>query len=179
MIKSVNITSIEKKFGKSWDYWMKYMSSINAGTLNHAEIAKLVDKKIHDSWWAQNITVAYEQQSGRRKPGQREDGTFEASISKTSTYEPEVLIKKWTKYAEKNKKFNNRLATEPKISNTTKRHLWKVNLKNSNKAFVATEKMKNGKSQISVMEQRIKTEKELEIAKKFWTSVMRDFFESQ
>lgn len=178
MIKSVNITSIEKKFGKSWDYWMKYMSSINAGTLNHAEIAKLVDKKIHDSWWAQNITVAYEQQSGRRKPGQREDGTYEASTTKMINEEPEVLIEKWTKYVNNDISIKNKLASEPKVSKTPKRHSWKAELKNSNKAFVAFEKMDSGKTQISVMEQRIKTENELKASKEFWKKSLKKFTET-
>ena len=34
-------------------------------------------------WWAQTAAVAYEQQIGRRVPGQLGDGTFQVSVSKT------------------------------------------------------------------------------------------------
>jgi hypothetical protein len=89
MIKPIDIESIENKFGEPWAYWMDYMESIGAKDLSHTEIAKKVDSKINDSWWSQTITVAYEQQSGRRKPGQRADGTYEASATKMSDKDPQ------------------------------------------------------------------------------------------
>jgi hypothetical protein len=178
MIKPLDIESIEKKFGEPWSYWMEYMQSIGAKDLSHAEIAKKVDSKINDSWWAQTITVAYEQQSGRRKPGQREDGTYEASTTKMINEEPEVLIEKWTKYVNNDISIKNKLASEPKVSKTPKRHSWKAELKNSNKAFVAFEKMDSGKTQISVMEQRIKTENELKASKEFWKKSLKKFTET-
>ena len=36
-----------------------------------------------DGWWAQGVTVAYEQARGLRAPGQRRGGLFEVSASKT------------------------------------------------------------------------------------------------
>ena len=35
------------------------------------------------AWWAQSITVGFEQARGIRRPGQRQDGTYEASVSRT------------------------------------------------------------------------------------------------
>jgi len=177
MIKPIDIESIENKFGEPWGYWMDYMESIGAKDLSHTEIAKKIDSKINDSWWAQTITVAYEQQSGRRKPGQRADGTYEASTTKMSDKDPQDLIKKWSSYAANNPELKNKLASDPEVSKTPKRHSWKAELKNSNRAFVAFEKMKSGKTQISVMEQRIKTENELEASKKFWKKALEEFKE--
>ncbi|OLT47888.1 hypothetical protein [Cellulosimicrobium sp. CUA-896] len=36
-----------------------------------------------DGWWAQSLTVAYEQERGMRAPGQRSDGTYEVSPSRS------------------------------------------------------------------------------------------------
>ena len=36
-----------------------------------------------DGWWAQGITVGYEQAHGRRLPGQQADGTFSVTVTKT------------------------------------------------------------------------------------------------
>jgi hypothetical protein len=43
----------------------------------------LVTEHRVDPWWSQNVTVAYEQARGIRQPGQRQDGSFEASVSRT------------------------------------------------------------------------------------------------
>ena len=94
-----------------------------------------------------------------------------------SDKDPRDLIKKWTSYAANNPELKNKLASDPEVSKTPKRHSWKAELKNSNRAFVAFEKMKSGKTQISVMEQRIKTEKELEASKKFWKKSLEEFKE--
>lgn len=45
-----------------------------------------------DGWWAQGVTVGYEQAIGRRLPGQAADGTFSVSATKTlSSRREEVL----------------------------------------------------------------------------------------
>lgn len=50
----------------------------------HPQIARwLHDERGVDAWWCQGITVGYEQARGMRQPGQRADGTFEVSASKT------------------------------------------------------------------------------------------------
>ncbi|MFC5929611.1 hypothetical protein D6T64_17420 [Cryobacterium melibiosiphilum] len=54
----------------------------------HPQIARwLHDEHGVDAWWCQGITVGYEQARGLRRPGQRADGTFEVSASKTFALE--------------------------------------------------------------------------------------------
>ena len=64
---------------------MRYHSPAAGATeLGHSKIARwLVEEHRVDGWWAQGITVSYEQARGLRAPGQRADGTFEASVTKT------------------------------------------------------------------------------------------------
>jgi len=175
MVKPIDTLQIEKKFGKPWKYWMDYMKSINARELTHTEIAKRVNEKINDSWWAQTITVAYEQKSGRRKPGQRADGTYEASVTKSIDEDPAKLAEKWSEFAKDNKQLQAKMKDKPQISKTQKSNLWKAELENSNKATVAFEKMKNGKTQMAVMQKNIKKEAELEKSKKFWKNIFDKF----
>jgi len=83
MAKGVNIATIEKNTGKTWDEWLEFLEGIDAKNLTHKEIAQ----RIHDAgtpgWWTQAVTVAYEQHIGRRAPGQDNDGTFTITASKT------------------------------------------------------------------------------------------------
>ncbi|MQM24837.1 hypothetical protein [Glycomyces albidus] len=70
--------------GADWKTWLALLDERGAAALDHTAIARmLVDEFEIDGWWAQSITVGYEQERGMREPGQRPDGTFSATASKT------------------------------------------------------------------------------------------------
>ncbi len=88
MTRAANIPAIEKSTNIAWTEWLLFLESIGAKNLSHKEIAQHVHNKLKAShensgWWAQGITVAYEQHIGRRKPGQTNDGFFQVAVSKT------------------------------------------------------------------------------------------------
>ena len=70
--------------GHTWDEWFALLDAWGATERPHTEIARWVAGE-HEvgGWWAQGVTVAYEQARGLRAPGQRRGGLFEASASKT------------------------------------------------------------------------------------------------
>ena len=70
--------------GKSWDEWFAVLDRWGAVERPHTEIARWVNQEHGvDGWWAQGVTVAYEQARGLRAPGQRRGGHFEVNASKT------------------------------------------------------------------------------------------------
>jgi hypothetical protein len=70
--------------GRAWDEWFAVLDAWGAAERPHPEIARwLVEEHAVGGWWAQGVTVAYEQARGRRLPGQRADGYFEVGASKT------------------------------------------------------------------------------------------------
>jgi uncharacterized protein YndB with AHSA1/START domain len=70
--------------GKSWDEWFAVLDRWGAVERPHTEIARWVNQEHGvDGWWAQGVTVAYEQARGLRAPGQRRGGHFEVNVSKT------------------------------------------------------------------------------------------------
>jgi uncharacterized protein YndB with AHSA1/START domain len=76
--------AIRKGSGKAWSEWREVLDAWGAAEKPHAEIARyLVEAHGVDGWWAQGVTVGYEQVIGRRVAGERQDGTFQASASKT------------------------------------------------------------------------------------------------
>lgn len=88
MVKAVNTAAIEKATGTPWPDWVRVLDAAGARELDHGKIADLALEKMPDAlenpgWWAQGVAVAYEQDIGRRVPGQRGDGSFEASVTKT------------------------------------------------------------------------------------------------
>ncbi|MFL5403661.1 MAG: hypothetical protein ACJ8BF_12660 [Gemmatimonadales bacterium] len=75
---------LKENTGCTWERWVKALDHQKAYTWPHREIAKFVHQEYEISnWWAQTVTVGYERIKGLRAIGQRRDGTFEASKSKT------------------------------------------------------------------------------------------------
>lgn len=70
--------------GRTRDEWYEMLDEAGAKEWDHAKIARWLGGKHEvDGWWAQGVTVGYEQSRGLREPGQRPDGSFDASSSKT------------------------------------------------------------------------------------------------
>jgi hypothetical protein len=70
--------------GRVWDEWFALLDAWGAVRRPHPEIARwLMDEHGVGGWWAQGVTVAYEQARGLRAPGQRRDGSWEVTVTKT------------------------------------------------------------------------------------------------
>ena len=64
--------------GRTHDEWHEVLVAAGASGWKHKQIAEhLVAEHGVDGWWAQGITVDFEQRVQGRQPGQRSDGTFE------------------------------------------------------------------------------------------------------
>jgi hypothetical protein len=70
--------------GRGWDEWFALLDQWGAVQRPHPEIARwLHQEHAVPGWWAQGVTVAYEQARGLRAPGQRRDGRYEVNATKT------------------------------------------------------------------------------------------------
>jgi hypothetical protein len=75
---------LEEKTGCTWERWVKTLDHVQAYTWSHREIVTYIHEKYDvPRWWAQAVTVGYERIRGLRAVGQRRDGSFEASKSRT------------------------------------------------------------------------------------------------
>ncbi|MEU7843707.1 hypothetical protein AB0B39_22430 [Micromonospora sp. NPDC049114] len=75
---------LRDRTGRGWADWFAVLDAASAAERTHTEIARhLTAGHEVPGWWAQTITVGYEQARGLRSPGQRRDGGFEASASRT------------------------------------------------------------------------------------------------
>lgn len=64
--------------------WHALLDAAGARDWKHPQIARwLVETHGVEGWWAQGVTVGYEQAIGRRLPGQQADGTFSISVTRT------------------------------------------------------------------------------------------------
>lgn len=80
----VSDSAIMKATGRSREDWFELLDDAGARDWDHATIARWLGGKHEvDGWWAQGVTVSYEQSRGLREPGQSSDGSFEVSCAKT------------------------------------------------------------------------------------------------
>ena len=70
--------------GRTWDEWFALLDEWGAVERPHPEIARWLNEE-HGvpGWWAQGVTVAYEQARGLRAPRQRRGGLFEVNATRT------------------------------------------------------------------------------------------------
>ena len=88
--------TITEQTGHTWAEWIQLLDAHGAKTMTHGEIARLVHEKYGVSgWWSQTVTVGYERLTGRRTVGQRTDGAYELSKSKTFDVPVATLFGAW------------------------------------------------------------------------------------
>lgn len=76
--------AVAKATKRTWKEWVAELDRHGAAELKHAEIARLLHDELGvPEWWSQMVTVGYERIRGLREKGQRMDGSFDVSKSKT------------------------------------------------------------------------------------------------
>ena len=89
--------AIREKTGKTWPEWREALDACGAADKPHDAIARFVNEELGvDGWWAQSVTVGYERLIGRRESGQKADGSYAASASKTVAAELADHLRAWT-----------------------------------------------------------------------------------
>jgi uncharacterized protein YndB with AHSA1/START domain len=95
-LAGISDRTLEKKTGCAWARWVPMLDGLGAAAMRHGEIAALVNRKFKiDGWWSQTVAVGYERIKGRRAIGQRVDGSFEASKSRTFDVPVTTLYEAW------------------------------------------------------------------------------------
>jgi hypothetical protein len=96
-LAGTNDATLQAKTGRNWERWVKALDRVGAAAWPHGKIASHLHEKYGVSgWWSQTVTVGYERIKGLRAVGQRRDGTFEASKSKTFTVPLQRLYRAWS-----------------------------------------------------------------------------------
>ena len=88
--------TVKEKTGCTWERWVPMLDYHGAEDMRHGEIATLIRQKYKiDGWWSQMVTVGYERIKRRRALGQRLDGSYEASKSKTYAVPVATVFDAW------------------------------------------------------------------------------------
>ncbi len=75
---------VKQKTGGTWDRWVRALDQLGAADMKHRDIVDVLRTKYKaDAWWSQMVTVGYERIKGLRARGQRRDGSYAATKSRT------------------------------------------------------------------------------------------------
>jgi len=176
MTKAQNIAAIEQATGRSWDGWVSLLNAQSAAELTHKELAKRVNEELagmavdNSGWWAQGITVAYEQHIGRRLPGQLANGLFELAVSKAVARPRDELFPAVVKWFESQGKLNGVAPQKPRTSETPKRSNWRCDFADGSK-FAATVEVNGDKSKLVLSHTDVPTQEEHDTWKEYWRHV--------
>jgi hypothetical protein len=94
-LAGVGSEAVQRATGKSWDEWLRVLDRAGAKRLAHKEIALHLSRKCGvPNWWAQMVTVGYEQARGLRDVYQHADG-YAANATRTYEVNLERLFEAW------------------------------------------------------------------------------------
>jgi len=119
-LAGVKDEALKEKTGCTWERWVHALDRHGAEQMSHRDIAALVSAKYKiDGWWSQTVTVGYERIKGLRARGQRRDGTYETSRSRTFNVPVTTLFAAWAEASVRRRWLNGagvkvRTATAPK-----------------------------------------------------------------
>jgi hypothetical protein len=91
--RSVSDARVGSGTGRSVTDWFALLDGAQATRLSHERIARLLTVE-HEvaPWWAQVITVRYEQARGLPSPGLQSDGSYAVTLGRSLRGEPVELL---------------------------------------------------------------------------------------
>ncbi|MGW1085781.1 DUF4287 domain-containing protein [Streptomyces sp. NPDC002596] len=95
--EKLSADALRERTGRDWDDWFSVLDAWDATRHTHAEIAAhLRTEHGMDGWYAQSVTVGYEQERGLRQVGQSSTGDWRTSASRTVAAPAERVLAAFT-----------------------------------------------------------------------------------
>ena len=183
MATNSRIGPVERATDRTWDQWLQFMAAIGAEDLDHKQIALRVYEELDGTveqlgWWTQAVTVAYEQYIGRRIPGQRSDGTFQMSVSRSTAFGMQELMESWAAFAARDETVQAMIVGDVRISGTDRRTTWRTKAEDGSSVVVTSEPKRNGTASIVATQVGLPTLEAKDEARERWSAVVERFLES-
>lgn len=165
--------AVKAATGRDWSEWRMWIEVQGGADMTHKEIASMLHKSGVPGWWSQMITVGYERMTGKRAVGQRCDGAYSASASKTITSDKDVALRKWLSVVDGLAEFGGVLAeTEPRQSQSEKWRYWKVDLDDGSKVQVTISDKPVGKAIIGIGHEKLADLDAVARSKAYWKQLL-------
>src|SRR2546423_4587061 len=159
--------TIKSKTGCTWDRWVKTLDKVGVDKMSHRDIAAMVSKTWKlDGWWAQTVAVGYERIKGLRARGQRRDGSYEATKSRTFDVPVETLFDAWA-----DKRVRDRWLESPDVKVRTATPSKSIRLGLADGSILAVGFLPKGKakSSVAVSQMKLPDKETASRLKQYWS----------
>jgi hypothetical protein len=158
---------LKEKTGCNWERWVKALDRAKAYTWTHRDIARYVQQKYKvNGWWAQTVTVGYERIKGLRAVGQRRDGFFEASKSKTFAVPLKQLYRAFSDARTRGRWLP---GVDLKVRGATPEKSMRITWPNHTSLVIGFSRLGNAKSQVALAHGKLPDRASATRAKQYWT----------
>lgn len=173
--RAMSTETIAEGTGRSWEDWLVWLDGIGARDLPHKDLAQRVKSEGGTTgWWAQYVTVAYEQHIGRRVPGQDHEGSFQVSVTRTVFGSMNQAIAAWTELVRDFHSFDGvDIASKPRASATDKWRHWRVALVDGGRLIVSAGEKAPGKTALTVTHEKLANGEAVERWRLFWKDMLK------
>lgn len=160
--------------GRSRAKWYALLDDAGAREWDHGRIARwLGGEHDVDGWWAQSVTVGYEQSRGLRLPGQNSAGHFEANATKVLHAGAEEV---WPHLAEEDLR-SDWLDVEWRLVGMTEPRSLRLHADDGSRVTLLLTPLEPGrdgavKVRLSVQHSRLPDSGALEETKRFWRAAL-------
>jgi hypothetical protein len=176
LAKAISDEAIENGTSRSWPDWLAVLQSFNAEDLSHKEIAaRLQADGELSGWWAQMLTVAFEQHIGRRVPGQDCSGSFSVAVSKTLPGTMDSALQRWQSRMHGVRGLSDVVLTRgPDTSQTEKWRYWRCGLADGSRVNVNIYQKSADKASLGIQHEKLESEAQVEHWRAFWKARVKD-----
>lgn len=166
---------LENGTGTSLAEWTDRLDAAGGRDLDHTAIARmLVERWEVEEWWAQGVTVAYEQLIGRRVVGQSCDGDFSASASRTVPGTSTQVRDRWDAFMTEARRDGLGLE-EPSLSDTATWRYWRAAVADGSRVSVNITAKDEGRSTLGIEHKGLGTADARTASKDAWKGVLGEF----
>lgn len=175
MSKLISDSAIIKATGESWQTWLDRLTDMGAANLKHKDIAaKLISDYKVPGWWAQSLTVRYEQVINRRKVGQDAKGEYSVSVSKSISGTMDDTMQWWLKKVQTCPALMDGTVLTSSTTNTAKWRYYRAALKDHSRIVVSIYEKSPTKSVIALQHEKLLSQKLAESWRTYWKSVLEN-----
>lgn len=172
---SMSDDAVKAATGRDWSGWRAFLDGSGAADKPHKQIASDLYAAGMPGWWAQMVTVEYERMIGRRAVGQRCDGAYSASASRTVAGDMDAALTRWLAAVGDRANYDGVLAESvPRVSKTANWRYWKVDLKDGSRVSVTICEKAAGKATIGVGHEKIGDAEAAARWKLWWKAVLAE-----
>lgn len=175
MSELISDKTIEKATGASWQTWFDRLEKMGARDLSHKEIAAMLvtDYEVA-GWWAQSLTVRYEQLIGRRKVGQNNKGEFSVSASKTVAGTMNEAFHWWLTIVQARTEFNGIEIISSSTTETEKWRNYRAALKDGSRVVVGIYAKTPAKAGLGLQHEKLSSAEAAEAWRSYWKTLLAD-----